>query len=423
MRWEELRARLEDAFWVVPAACVAGAGALALVLIQLDETLQRDGGGFFFAGGPNSARSLLGAISSSMLTLTALVFSITLIVLQLASSQFSPRVLRTFLHDRRIQLTLGIFTATFVYALVVLREVRGDDGLLSSFVPGIAISVAFGLTVFSVAVLVAYIHHITQSIRVVNIIATIATETSKTIAREHDPDADQTAVPDERLAPSRVLPAPRAGVVVVVQDDQLVDLARQGSARLRLVPRVGDFVPCGAPLIEVRGGDGLDDEAAVRAVLLDNERTLHQDVAFGFRQLVDIAEKALSPGINDPTTAVQCLDQIHDLLRRLAGRPYPSGAHLDEDGELRLYVPSACWDDHVALALDEIRHWGAGSLQVQRRLRTLLLDLLEVAPPGRRRALARQLELLDARTDDLPPAERTGAEHTDGRGTSEDRST
>ncbi len=422
MRWGQLRARLDDAFWVVPAACVVSAGALALALIQLDESLQRGGGGFFFAGGPSSARSLLGAISSSMLTLTALVFSMTLVVLQLASSQFSPRVLRTFLHDRRIQLTLGVFTATFVYALIVLREVRGEEGLLGSFVPGIAISVAFALTVVSVAVLVAYINHITQSIRVVNIIAKIARETSDTIEREHDPDAEQSPVPDERLAPSRVLPAPRAGVVVVVQEDQLVELARRAGARLRLVPRVGDFVPRGAPLLEVRGGDGLDDEAVGKAVLLDPERTVRQDVAFGFRQLVDIAEKALSPGINDPTTAVQCLDQIHDLLRQLSGRPYPSGAHLDETGQLRLYVPSACWDDHVSLALDEVRHWGAGSLQIQRRMRSLLVDLLEVAPPGRRGSLARQLELLEARAEDLPRVERPRAEHTGGRGTSEDRS-
>ena len=421
MRWGQLRARLDDAFWAVPAACVVGSVALALGLIQLDESLQRRGDGIFFAGGPSSARSLLGAISSSMLTLTALVFSVTLVVLQLASSQFSPRVLRTFLHDRRIQLTLGVFTATFVYALVVLREVRGDEGLLGSFVPGVAISVAFGLTVVSVAVLVAYIHHITQSIRVVNIIAKIAGETSETIEREHDADIEWSPAPGEHLPPFRVVPAQRAGVVVVVQEDQLVELARRAGARLRLVPRVGEFVPRGAPLLEVRGGDGLDDEALRKAVLLDHERTLRQDVAFGFRQLVDIAEKALSPGINDPTTAVQCLDQIHDLLRQLSGRPYPTGAHLDEDGQLRLYVPSACWDDHVALALDEVRHWGAGSLQIQRRIRSLLVDLLEVAPPARRGPLQRQLELLEARAEDLPRIERARVERTDGRGTSEDR--
>ena len=422
MRWGRLRARLDDAFWVVPAACVVSAGALALLLIQLDEGLQREGGGIFFAGGPDSARSLLGAISSSMLTLTALVFSITLVVLQLASSQFSPRVLRTFLHDRRIQLTLGVFTATFVYALVVLREVRGDEGLLGSFVPGIAISVAFALTIVSVALLVAYIHHITQSIRVVNIIAKIASETAETIEREHDLEAEQAPLPDERHAPSRVLPARRAGVVVMVQEDRLVALARRGDARLRLVPQVGEFVPCGAPLVEVRGGEGLDDGAVHDAVLLDDERSLRQDVAFGFRQLVDVGEKALSPGINDPTTAVQCLDQIHDLLRRLSGRPYPSGAHLDGDGQLRLQVPSASWDDHVALALDEVRHWGAGSLQVQRRIRSLLADLLEVAPAVRRGPLVRQLELLEARAEDLPPTERPRVEHTVGRGTSDDRS-
>ena len=372
------------------------------------------------AGGPSSARSLLQAISSSMLTLTALVFSITLVVLQLASSQFSPRVLRTFLHDRRIQLSLGIFTATFVYALVVLREVRGEDGVVGTFVPGVAISVGFGLTVVSVAVLVAYIHHITQSIRVVNIIARLGRETARTIEREHPHDMAPVVVRRERDVDPRVVCARRAGVVVVVQQRHLVELAERADASVQLVPRVGDFVPCGAPLMEVRGGDGFDEEEARRAVLLEPERSVRQDVAFGFRQLVDIAEKALSPGVNDPTTAVQCLDQIHDLLRRLCERPYPTGTHLDGHGRVRLLVPSATWSDHVSLALDEVRHWGAGSLQVHRRMRALLLDLLDVAPHDRRAPLERQLVLLDQRSSDLPVVERPGTEHT-APGTSEAR--
>lgn len=418
MRGERLREQLRGAFWLVPAICLTAALALALGLVELDQGLQGDGGGIAFTGGPSSARELLGAIASSMLTLTALVFSVTLVVLQLASSQFSPRVLRTFLHDRLVQLTLGMFTATFVYALVVLRAVRGEDGLAGRFIPGVAISVAFALAVVSVVLFVAYINHITQSIRVVNIIARIGKETDEAIRSEHPLDAELTTLPVEGDRAPRVLVAREAGVVVVVQRPHLVELARAADARLRLVPRIGAFVPRGAPLFEVEGGGDLDEDQILRGVLIERERSTRQDVAFGFRQLVDIAERALSPGVNDPTTAVQCLDQLHDLLRQLAERPYPTGVHLDDDGQTRLVVASPSWEDHVALALDEIRHWGAGSLQVHRRIRSLLLDLLEVVGPDRRRPLEQQLALLDARTEDLPEVERPGAAEVEERGAS-----
>jgi len=203
--------RVRSAFWFVPATCVVAAAGLALALVQLDEKLQRDGGGVAFAGGPESARSLLSAIASSMLTLTALVFSITVVVLQLTSSQFSPRVLRTFLRDRQNQLTLGVFTATFVYALMALREVRGQDGLVDLFVPGITISVAFGLVLVSVALFVAYIHHIVNSIRVVTIIDRIRIETESTIDRLAERDAEAAPLPPAPDGPSETSRRPARG--------------------------------------------------------------------------------------------------------------------------------------------------------------------------------------------------------------------
>ncbi len=420
MRFERLRERVVDAFWLLPALCVGAAIVLALGLVRLDEGLQRDGGGIAFTGGPSSARDLLSAIASSTLTLTGLVFSVTLVVLQLTSSQFSPRVLRGFLHDRRNQLTLGVFTATFVYALVVLRAVRGEEGLTGRFVPGIAVSVAFALALLSVAVLVAHIHHITQSIRVVDIIGRITEETEAAIQREYPHDLEPLPLPAEPAGVHRMLPASAVGVVTVVERDRLVRLAERSGTQLRLVPRVGDFVPRGAPLLAAWGGE-LDDDEARRAVLLERERSVRQDVAFGFRQLVDIAERALSPGVNDPTTAVQCLDQAHHLLRQLAGRPYPSGVHVDGRGEVRLIIPSPTWADHVALALDEVRHWGAASLQVHRRIRALVLDLFEVVAAERRPPLERQLALLDARLDELPGPERPAARRASGQGTSDTR--
>lgn len=387
--------RLAGAYWPIPAACVILAVGLALALGQLDHQLDRDGSGLAFTGGPDSARTLLSTIATSMLTLTALVFSITIVVLQLTSTQFSPRALRTFLRDHQNQLTLGVFLATFVYSLTALREVRGEDGLTDRFVPGITITVAFVLVLASVGLFVQYINHIAQSIRVVAIIEKIAVETRGTIERVH-PHQEAKDVPDPSFPPpTRLLVAEDAGVVASVETHHLVALASRAGAVVRLVPCIGDFVACGMPLLEISGGDGLDDGEVRATVELSRERNARQDVAFGLRQLVDIAERALSPGVNDPSTAVQCLDQIHDLLRRLVRRPYPPCGHQDDDGVVRVVVPMPSWEAHVALAVDELRVWGSGSLQVRGRMKAMFDDLLSVAQGNRRRPLVERLPLWD----------------------------
>lgn len=383
--------QLDEAYWPIPAGCVVVAGLLAFGLIQLDESLQRGGVEFAFTGGPDSARSLLSTMAASMLTLTALVFSITIVALQLASSQFSPRALRTFLRDRQSQFALGVFLATFVFALVTLREVRGQDGLAERFVPGVTISVAFLLVVVCVALFVNYIHHIAQSVRIVTIVERVADETRRAIERVHpdEPDSSEVVVLGNA---ARVVEADRHGSVVEVNADRLVDLAVKADAMVTVLPRVGDFVPEGTPLLRVSGGS--PDEDDLRAAIgLARERNGHRDVGFGLRQLVDIAERALSPGMNDPSTAVQCLDQLHDLLRRLVNRPYPSGVHRDESGAVRVVAAVPQWEDHVGLALDEIRLWGRQSLQIRRRMQALVDDLLAVAEGERRQPLLKRLPL------------------------------
>ncbi len=418
MGWRWLSSRLRQAFWFIPAVCVVAAIGLALALQQLDEGLQRHGGGFAFAGGPEAARTLLSAIASSMLTLTALVFSITVVVLQLTSSQFSPRVVRTFLRDRQNQITLGVFIATFVYALMALREVRGQASVAAKFVPGVTISVAFGLTLISVGLFVAYIHHIANSIRLITIVTRIRRETESAIDRLAPADGDPVPIPLQPHGASEVVAAGRSGVVAAIDIHRLVHLGAKADAVVWLRPRVGDYVPVGAPLLS-GSSDQLDEDDLHEAIDLADERDTDHDIAFGLRLLVDIAERALSPGINDPSTAVQCLDQLHTLLRLLGTRPLPSGAYADADGIVRLVVPVTSWDDYVALACDEIRHWGASSLQIHRRLRALLQDLLEVVAVERRPPLRRQLALLDARAADLPDTERPAATTPARRGTSD----
>ena len=386
-RLRSLQESVRSGFWALPAAFVVVALLLALGLVRLDRNLQDGfGGGLTFGAGPDGAREVLSAITTSMITFTGLVFSITIVVLQLTSSQFSPRVLRTFLRDRLTQASLGIFVATFVYAVIVLRTVDGQDE--DSFVPAVATTVGVVMLLVSVGVFVAYIHHIATAIQVSSIVGAIGKETRATLERRYPHDA-----PDEPPAPpvpaaTAVLPAPRSGVVTGVDEGRLVRVAREGGVVLRLRVPLGAYLPEGAPLLEVLGDAGdVDSARALGAVVQARNRTLQQDVAFGLRQLVDIAERALSPGINDPTTAVQALDELHDLLRRLVVRPLPIGVHRDDDGRVRLLTPPERMSDYLDLALLEIEQYGHDVLQVRDRLRSLLDDLLTAARPEHRAAV------------------------------------
>ncbi|HVM01902.1 MAG TPA: DUF2254 domain-containing protein [Acidimicrobiales bacterium] len=403
---------LVSGYWFIPASILVVVSALAFGLVAVDARLDGGGRRLGFTGGPDSARELLSAIASSTLTLAALVFSVTVIVLQLASGQFSPRVLRTFLRDQRNQATLGVFLATFMYALLVLREVRGEDGTADRFVPGIAVTCSFALVLLSIVLFIQYIHNITGSIRVIEIIDRVSRETAATIDRLHGEDAPSPPASQPPPA-ARTIHAETRGVVTSVSTDRLRRIAAGADVCLVVVPRVGDFVATGMPLVTVHGDPSAleaEDEHKIRgAVPLAKERDLVDDPAFGFRQLIDIAERALSPGVNDPTTAVQCLDHLHDLLRRLADRPLPPERVEVVDGVARVVAPQLTWDGYVNLALDEIRHWGADSIQVHRRITSMLDDLAGVVGPARAAVLDDQRRLLAARSEDLGPEQVSAA--------------
>lgn len=384
---------LVNGFWVLPLVCAGLAAGLALALGALDETLDTSvRWPLLFAGGPEGARSLLAAIITSMISFTGLVFSITIVVLQLTSSQFSPRVLRTFLRDRFNQLTLGVFVATFVYALVVLRAVRGTSQV-DPFVPQLAVTVAFGFVLASVAVFLAYIHHIAQSIRAATIISHIGAEARQLLERRHPEDPPEVAPGVVQRGQVRDVLAAKPGVVQRVDDQALGRLADQHGVTVRLLRAVGEFVPGGAPMLDVHGPGDPEVDRLLGAVLLGRERSMDEDVGFGLRQLVDIAERALSPGVNDPTTAVQVLDQLHDLLRRLATRPLLPRRRVAEDGNILVEVPQPGFRQYLELGVDEIAFWGRDDQRVRRRLEVLLRDVHHVALEEHRtevrRALAR----------------------------------
>ncbi len=407
--WAVLFGRLRESLWVTPVVYSVGAGALALGLLQVDEHLEGDAAAWYlYAGQAEGARSLLSTIASSTLTIAGLVFSITILVLQLASTQFSPRVLRTFLGDQITQRSLGVFLGSFVYTMVLLPRVRSETDTLDAFVPALAVYVAFLLALVSVSFFVLYIHHMAHSVRAVNIIARVKCETRATIDRVYpDPHRSEPAPPSDApsRAPDRVIENRDAGgVLVSVDEADLLDIATRDDLVIEVVPRVGDFVPEGAPLFRVWGSSEDEARSCEACVALAEERTMHQDAIFGFQQLTDIAVRALSPGTNDPSTAAQVLDQLHDLLRVLVVRAIPSPTRADDAGVLRLILPRPNFGDYVRVSFEEVRSYGAGSVQVVRRMRAAIRDLIDVAPPDRARDLRRELELLGRAAErGLPP--------------------
>jgi uncharacterized membrane protein len=261
----------------------------------------------------------------------------------------------------------------------------------------------------SIALLVLYVNHIGQSLRVASLIELVGRDT-RALIDDFYPDNG----PQGGHNPCTVV-APRSGVVSHIDRDRLVDLAADGRCVLEMVVAFGEFVPSGAPLFVVEGGTGtLRHDDVTAAVVLTPERTLDEDVAYGFRLLVDIAERSLSDSaLEDPTTTVQAVDRLHDCLRQMAPRPFPDGTHAGEDGQVRLVLPVMNWDAYVRLAFDEIRLAGAASPPVSRRLRAALEDLKTVAPAHRQAVLDEQLRLLTTLTllhMDLPEDAHTGGQ-------------
>ena len=395
-----LQESIRNGLWFIPASMVLVTALLGRGLAALDEHVVEVPGSF--RGDASSAQTLLATIAASTLTMTTLVVSITIVALQLASQQFSPRVMRTFFRDTGTKVALGVFLSTTVYALLVLRIVMPEDGDAAEYVPSLSVSVAFALMLSSLGAFLYYLNHVAHSIRAVHIMEAVAAETRAAIRHRHSPD-DHLAPgewPDRE--PDLVLLSEQPpGAIVGIDEDDLVRLATDQRVIIEIIPHVGDFVPSLIPLARVWSDEGgvppTTAAEITRHIGLGRERTMRQDVAFGFRQLVDMAEKALSPAVNDPTTATQAIDRIHDLLRRIALSPDPCPIYRDPAGTARLSIPVHGWDEIVHLAFDEIRRYGGDSLQVHRILRFMLDDLSTVVAddPDRLAPLAVQRELLD----------------------------
>lgn len=403
-RWFKIWLSMRSSLWLIPVLCVLIGAVISLLTLALDRANDYDLVGESVVGTPDAALAILQTVAASMVSLTALVLTIVLVVVQLAMGQFSPRIVQRLLRDRPSQFAIGLFVATFVHTLLAIREVDLGDTEHPGHVPGVAVIATFALALASIAVLVMYVHHVGQALRVSALVELAGNQTRRLLDKMYPDRGDP--YPDE-MDPS-VVTAIKSGVLSTVWPHRLVDAAVEGDCRLELVPAMGDFVPAGGRLFLIHGeASRLDLKKVNDCVILSMERSLVQDVGYGMRLLVDMGERSLSDSaFQDPTTAVQTIDRLHDILRQLARRPLPDGQHRDDDGVLRLTEHVMTWDAYVHLAFDELRLVGATSPQVARRLHAALSDLMTVAPAERRPVLESQLGLLSEAVEhafDSPP--------------------
>ncbi len=387
-------------FWV-PLAYAATAFATGIALPRLERSLFP---GLTAGVDAGAALAILTAIASGMMGLTAIVFSIAFVMVQFSATAYSPRLVLWLARSAVIQHSIGLFTATFVYSLAAVAWInRGASGL----VPPVTVWFAVILLLASLALFVLLVEHVGM-LQVTRVLAFAGDEGRKVIERMYRAPVRPALASAPGAVPLRetdiaslpvVQTAMHHGAPVVVQSvatSDLVALAAQAGGVIAMTVAVGDTVFEGMPVLRLHGaGTSLPEARLLDTVALGSDRTFEQDPKYAIRILVDVAIKALSPAINDPTTAVQALDQIEDLLLRLGRCDLDVGRMYDAGGHLRLEMPVPSWDDLVVLALDEIRFCGATSVQVMRRVRALLQDLTEHVWPERRSALEHYLTRVD----------------------------
>jgi uncharacterized membrane protein len=397
--WRELTGSL----WFVPGLFVLGAIVLASVLVEFSaqvdaEVLRRFPR--FFGAGADGARSMLATIAGSMITVTGVTFSITVVAVSQASNQYSPRILRNFMRDRPNQIVLGVLAGIFVYCLVVLRTIRGVEEL--KFIPTVAVLTAVVLAVVGVGFLVYFIHHIAETMEAGSILERITGETIESIDwlfpddLGHDPEEGVSPndgpehMPDLSSARWHALPARQTGYIQELDNDGLLEFARSRKAIIRMERGIGEFCVEGTALVSLANGTPDDDDVSALNDLftVSAHRTVHQDAAFGVRQIVDIAVKALSPGINDTTTAISCVDHLGAVLVRLARRRIATPYRYAR-GELHVIAKGATFESLLKAALDEIRQHGAGNVSVLARQLAILEPVALMLTSDRRRALIR----------------------------------
>lgn len=402
---------LRSSLWFVPGVMIAVSIALALLLIDAESLVKREwllNYPRLFGLGADGSRGMLTAIASSMLTVAALAFSMTLTALTQASGQYTPRILRNFMRDRINQFILGYFVSVFAYCLIVLRTIRGAEEL--TFVPSLAVMGGLVLAIGGIVVLIYFIHHIASSLQVSQIIDNIVSETK---------DAIDTLFPEELGTPAkksekteaqlinayktwREIPAQTSGYIQYVDTDELIDWAEENEFVVKMERGIGQFTGKGAALVSLTG-EGQNFEKNIKnetiseinnLFSINRYRTIEQDIGFGIRQIVDIALKALSPGINDTTTAITCIDFLSVIVGAIARKQLPETVR-SKNGKLCVLVKANDFRKYVETAFDQIRISGKANQAIFERLLDALNFVAKNTNNEERHAIVReQIELI-----------------------------
>jgi uncharacterized membrane protein len=370
---------LHSSYWFIPTVMVVAAIALAFTMLWFDRTGQSaiEQWWWIYTGGADGARSLLEAVAGSMISISATAFSITIVALQLAASNFGPRLLRNFMQDTGNQIVLGTFIGTFIYCLLVLRTIHGEGNGYSQFVPQLSVTVGIVLAILGIGVLIYFIHHASTIIQASHVIQGVSNDLDQAIKRlfpekmgHGEPERQRqlvTEIPvsfENQACPVR---ANDTGYLQVVDDEELMHIARKYNLLLHIKTRPGKFVVRGNNLVmalseerfnnvKTRRGKSLQKQIN-DAFILGNERTEQQDVEFPINQLVEIALRALSPAVNDPFTAIRCIDRLCSGLCNLVQRDFPSRYRYDKDNNLRVIVELITFEELVDSAFNEIRQY------------------------------------------------------------------
>ncbi|MET4648258.1 putative membrane protein [Streptomyces atratus] len=393
-----LREHLRDTFWFAPTVgllCsfalwwgVAALDAEIVTHLKDEQAYEEIGDLIRFA---DDARTIVTTVSSAMMTFIGVVFSISLVAVQMASGQLTPRVVRIFVRSRISKLTLTVFLATFAFSLLVLTSYESEsDPRRVTSVPLLQSMLTLAMVGLSLLLFIAYVSSTLRLMQVGPVVDRITHESLRVVGRMPGGVREELSLGAET---ARIGYSGRAGVLREVNVARLVRVARRQEVVLRLIPRIGDFVVPGTPVLAVHGG-ALSQRMPRYTISVGVERTPQQDLAFGLRQLSDIALRALSPAVNDPTTAVQCLDRIVQLLTAMVHLPLGAVQHRDGAGAVRLVQDGPEWTELVDLAFEEIRWCATRSPQVSRRMLAGMDDVVALAPEDRKGALVRHRELL-----------------------------
>lgn len=401
--WRELKAT----FWFIPVLLISIAIILSLSLLYLDNLIEFRPEGItqlIFPGSASAVHQILSTISGAMIGVAGTVFSITLVALTLASSQFGPRLIRNFMYDQLNQIVLGSYAATYVYCLIVLNTIKENDQF--SFIPSFSILFALIATIVNIILLVIFFHHITMNIQADNIISDISSDMSKNLDSLFSGDVNSNLENTKDVSPKSLketfayqkeIRAEKYGYLRYLDRQSLLEIAKEKNMLIEIYFRPGDFVVKDQKLGMVYSHEETADEdleAYQRQFIFGKTRSKEQDLEHSIHQLVEIASRALSPGINDPYTAISCINHLSSIMSSLVKKEFPAPYLADEEGEVRVIADVLTFEGMLDAAFNQIRQFSRGNPSVAIRMMESLRTIYQFCHDDRKEAVSKHAQMI-----------------------------